>query len=184
MPGAFMSLLGITYLNQIVDFQGITDVAEILRQLHLCIHSALKQSSSQNQDGMDISLCLIDRPRQVIEYAGAKSPLLYIQDQELNVIRGDKFSIGGHFSERSRLFTKHIIPYNAQTTFYLSSDGYRDQFGYLTDKRFMMSAFKNLLVKIHTLPMSQQYQILRDTHENWKGHFSQTDDILVMGFRI
>lgn len=185
VPGAFMSLLGMSYLNRIVEFQGVTDVSEILKELNEHIRIALKQRTSSNQDGMELALCLIDTERKVVEVSGAKSPLFYIQGGELHVVPGSNFPIGGfQMEEDERRYVKHIIPYDSSTIFYMFSDGYRDQFSHKTNKKFLMKRFKKLFLDIYTLSMEEQYHIIKKQHEEWKGHFVQTDDIIVMGFKL
>jgi serine phosphatase RsbU (regulator of sigma subunit) len=189
VPGAFMSSLGITYLQQIVDLQNITDVGEILTTLNKNINRALKQGISISRDGMDGTICLIDTQEQTIEVASARSFIFWIEEvpegvtPTLNIIEGDNFPVGG-VSDFPKTFKKHHITYKKGTTFYLFTDGYRDQFGYRNDKKFMMKKFKEMLLQNYTLPMAKQYQILKEAHEDWKGHLTQTDDVLVMGFKL
>ncbi len=189
VPGAFMSSLGITYFQQIVDFQGIIDVGEVLTTLNKNINRALKQGVSISRDGMDGAICYIDTEKQILEVSSARSFLFWIEDvpegatPALGIIEGNNFPVGG-VADFNKVFTKHTISYKKGTTFYMFTDGYRDQFGYRNDKKFMMKAFKELLLKNYTLPMAKQYQILKETHEDWKGRIMQTDDVLVMGFRL
>lgn len=187
VPGAFMSFLGITYLNQIVDYQGVTDVSQVLTELNENIRKALKQELKHNQDGMDLSLCLIDKEKKTLEFSSARSFLFYInglpdEQNDIKLIKGDNIPIGGYSSERR--FTKHIIPFDENTVFYLFTDGYRDQFGQENNRKFMMRGFKELIYRIHQKSLDEQLTIIRETHEEWRGELSQTDDILVMGFKI
>jgi serine phosphatase RsbU (regulator of sigma subunit) len=138
---------------------------------------------------MDGTVCYIDTETQTIEMASARSYMFYIeptpenQEPVLHFKEGENFPVGG-VSDFPKVFKKHTIQYKQGTTFYLFTDGYRDQFGYRNDKKFMMKHFKSLLLQNFRLPMAKQYQILKETHEDWKGHLTQTDDILVMGFRL
>lgn len=185
VPGAFMSVLGTTYLRQIVDIQGIWDVAEVLRLLNQNIRLVLKQKSGVNQDGMEMSICLIDKANKKLEFAGAKSPIVRIKGQDLELIQGDNIPIGGyHTDQEVRTFTRHVIEDTHNTTFYLFSDGYRDQFGEATNKRFFLKRFKQLLLDVAPKPMDAQREILEKTHIEWKGDELQTDDIIVWGFRV
>ncbi len=189
VPGAFMSSLGITHFQQIVDLQGITDVGDILTVLNRNINRALKQGISISRDGMDGTICYIDTEMQTLEMASARSFLFYIEDTPegetpvLHILDGDNFPVGG-VADFQKVFQKHSIKYKKGTTFYLFTDGYRDQFGHKNEKKFMMKHFKQLLLDNFRLPMAKQYQLLKEIHEGWKGYFTQTDDILVIGFRL
>ena len=192
VPGAFMSMAGDAYLNQIVKQQGITEPGQVLTALHRNIRLALKQETTGNRDGMDISLVTIDKQKQTIQFAGAKNPLIYIQDGELHLIKGDKYPVGGEQREGERSFTTHTIPVNPEKpiTFYLFSDGFQDQFGGEEGKKFMVSQFRELLLSIHHLPMVLQKARLEQTFESWleakqpDGKHEQVDDVLVMGFKV
>ncbi|MEO1653258.1 MAG: SpoIIE family protein phosphatase [Bacteroidota bacterium] len=129
VPGAFMSMVGNTLLNDIVKEKKICKAHQILTQLHQDVRQALQQRQTGNKDGMDMALVSIDRENQKMEFAGAKNPLIYIQNNELKVIKGDIMGIGGLQREMERVFTPHLIDISVPTTFYLFSDGYQDQFG-------------------------------------------------------
>ena len=117
VPGAFMSMVGNAYLNQIIRLQGLLSPEEILNELHVAIRKDLKQKETQNRDGMDLALVVIDHKAQTLEFAGAKNPLLYIQNGELHEIKGDKFPVGGYSYENEQSFTKHTIDISKPTTF-------------------------------------------------------------------
>jgi serine phosphatase RsbU (regulator of sigma subunit) len=185
VPGAFMSFLGMTYFRQIVEFQGITDVNELLNLLNRNIYIALKQEFKSNKDGMDLAVCLIDKTQQTIEFAGAKNGIFYFEPQNphvLQIVKADNAAIGGY--SHNKIFQKQVIHYETNTTFYLFTDGYRDQFGFENDEKFLMKRFKQLLLDNYQKPMDEQYNILLETHLNWRGQAVQTDDILVIGFRL
>jgi predicted alpha/beta-hydrolase family hydrolase len=132
---------------------------------------------------MDMALVVLCKKNKVMEFAGAKNPLLYIQDNELHQIKGDKFAIGGEQLEVKRNYTRHLIDISKPTTFYIYSDGYQDQFGGQEGKKFMRKQLRELLFEIHQKPMHEQRQILDETIENWRTQASekQVDDILVIG---
>ncbi len=197
VPGAFMSMAGDAYLNQIVKQQGITQPDEVLTALHQNIRLALKQATTGNRDGMDVALVTIDEQKQEVQFAGAKNPLIYIQDGALHLIKGDKYPIGGEQREGQRTFTTHTIAINPEkpTTFYMFSDGFQDQFGGEAGKKFMVGQFRDLLLSIHHLPMSLQKARLEQTFEAWLEKkqgganqegikHEQVDDVLVMGFKV
>ncbi len=193
VPGAFLSMIGNELLNKIVIFKGITEPHKILAQLQLEMRNTLKQKENGNEDGMDIGICtlhlvppereeLFGQPR--LEFAGAKNSLIYIQDKQMHVVKGDKVPIGGYLFKDDYNFTTHTIPLKGETTFYMYSDGYADQFGGEDKKKFMVSRFRSLLLEIHHLPLEQQKRQLEKTLLQWMGGTPQIDDILVMGFRI
>jgi len=183
VPGAFMSLIGTQTLSMIVLNEHIYEADKILEKLNFYIRSALKQDTTDNQDGMDMALCVIDKEKKEIEFAGAKNPLYYITNNELIKIKGSRQAIGGfQFAD----FKKNLIKYESPTWFYMFSDGYADQFGGEKDKpeKFMVKRFKELLLKNHKLPMQEQKEILDTKITKWKGEMKQTDDILVIGFKL
>jgi len=184
IPGAFMSLIGYTALLELNVLQKITKANKILEWLHIGIRYILRQKETQTNDGMDIALVVIDKEKKILEFAGAKNPLIYIQNNELKIIKGDITSIGGEQNEVRRSFTSHTINISQPTTFYLFSDGYQDQFGGKKGKKFMSKRFRELLFEIHQKPMEEQKQILENTLQNWMGKEEQVDDILVMSVKI
>ncbi|MEH0153788.1 SpoIIE family protein phosphatase [Limibacter armeniacum] len=184
VPGAFMSMIGTQKLNEIVKTRNITSPNLILHQLHLTIKEDLDQNNNENKDGMDIAICVIDDERKVLEYAGAKNPLVYIQDGEMKVVKGSKFPIGGNLYKEEPIFDKFELPLDKPTTFYIYSDGYQDQFGGENNRKFMSKRFRELLYEIHKLPMDEQKVTLIKKLEEWKGYDKQLDDILVIGVQI
>jgi len=183
VPGAFMSMIGINALNGLVS-RGITQTDRLLDALDCEIRTALQQDVSGNNDGMDIALCIYRQKEKVLEFSGAKNPLVYIQDNELFKIKGDMHSIGGRKRSNSFSFKKHEVRIDKPTVLYLFSDGYKDQFGGKDNTKFLNKKLSKLLLEIHGLPMHEQMSILELTINEWKGTREQTDDILVMGLKI
>ena len=145
----------------------------------------LKQRETDNRDGMDMNIWTWDKRKNTIEFAGAKNPLIYIQNGELHEIKADKISIGGNtFNKTNSKYTNHTIKIDSPTVVYTFSDGYQDQFGGEDDKKFMKSKLKKLLLEIHKLPMKEQNQILNNTFEDWKKDYPQIDDVLLIGVKI
>jgi hypothetical protein len=135
---------------------------------------------------MDLVLLRIDHLYRKVQYAGAKNPLIYIQNNELHLIKGDKMPIGGEQREQARIFTKHEINAALPTTFYLLTDGFQDQFGGTEKKKFTTKRLKELLWAIHTLPLPAQQQALEVAFEQWhkQAGEKQIDDVLIMGVKI
>ncbi len=185
VPGAFMSLIGFNLLNEITSMGVAKSAANILNHLHGSVRNALRQDTTDNRDGMDVALCVIDKQKSIVDFSGAKNPLVYIQNGELIEIKGDKNPVGGLQREEERKFTSHKITVDKPTTFYIFSDGYVDQFGGEKNRKFMKKNFFELLLKIYDLPMPQQKEILLKTYKDWMGDKnSQIDDVLVIGFKL
>ena len=183
VPGAFMSMVGINALNNIIE-RGIAESDQILEALDTEIRNTLQQEASGNNDGMDISLGIFRKEKNVLEFSGAKNPLVYIQNNELFQVKGDVRSIGGRKSKNKTTFKKHNILIEEPTVFYLFSDGYRDQFGDKDKGKFLSKRFNQLLLEIHQLPMNEQKDILETTLNEWRGETHQIDDVLVMGIKL
>lgn len=185
VPGAFMSMIGNDLLNNIVYGQRETNPDVILEKMHKGIRHALKQDQTRNQDGMDAAILIIDPEKRKLSYAGAKNPLIFIQDDQLNLIKGDRYGVGGSLLARERTYHAHTLdlPAHKPSTFYIFSDGYADQFGGDKGRKFMTKRFRKLLLDIHNLPMEEQRATLQQKLQDWQGDNSQIDDILILGIR-
>lgn len=185
VPGAFMSLIGESLLNQIVHDYDIYQPDMILYHLHKGIQKALQQQNSQTNDGMDVVIVTWNRKTREIQYSGAMNSLYYSQNGKIHELKADKIPIGGLlFNGEAPKFTLHTLKIDEPVILYLASDGYQDQFGEALNKKFMKKAFKEMLQRIHNLPMSLQEQVIKDKFEQWKGNNEQTDDILVWGLHF
>lgn len=184
VPGAFMSMIGNELLSQIVNINNTTSPEEILYQLHLGIRFALRQDETSSRDGMDISICVWDKEKNIIEYAGAMNPLYYVKNGEFFTVKADKTPIGGYQKEAERRFKKHIIELDVPTTFYMCTDGFQDQFGGDFDRKFISKNLRALLHKISDKNLATQKHILNDTLDTWKGNRKQTDDVTIFGFKL
>ncbi|MDZ4724682.1 MAG: cyclic nucleotide-binding domain-containing protein [Leptospira sp.] len=184
VPGAFMSMIGNSLLNDIVNARGVYEPDEILNLLHRGVRYSLNQEMTESRDGMDISLCTIHLEKKIIKYAGAMNSLYYMQNNVLTEIKADRRSIGGTQKEGQRIFTKHEIDANTPSTFYLTTDGYLDQFSGLDHKKFMSKRFKDLIEEIHSKPMAEQKIIFDTNMKSWMDGCEQIDDILVIGVKI
>ncbi|WP_338766235.1 SpoIIE family protein phosphatase [Bernardetia sp. ABR2-2B] len=185
VPGAFMSMVGNEILSRIVAENNITSPAEILNRLNKGITTALHKDETDIHDGMDLALVCIDKKAKTLTFAGAKNPLFYIQNNNLEVIKGDKMPIGGSDREHKGDFTEHVIDTSIPTTFYIFSDGFQDQFGGEQGRKFMVKNFRNLLFEIHKKDTAEQKQILYQTFKDWIGNeHKPIDDVLVIGGRV
>ena len=191
VPGAFMSLIGNSFLNQIVNNQKITAPDMILNLLHINVRLSLNQDKNQSRDGMDIAVCVIDYKNKEIEFAGARSPIFFILNNELTQIKGDNMDIGGIQREKERRFNKQKIPFEKDMILYLFSDGYQDQFGGKRQEKYMRKRFKDYLLKINKFPLEEQRYMLEQNFEEWRDckdgsgeKCDQVDDVLVIGLKL
>ncbi|MBI5217514.1 MAG: PAS domain-containing protein [Bacteroidia bacterium] len=188
VPGAFMSMIGNTLLNEIVADNEAIEPSVILDKLNEKVIFALKQGGENTEsqgDGMDISLCRIDNARKEILIACAYQSVFAISGNEIITINGESFSIGGIFNKQlKQRYTDHVIKIEKETSVYMLSDGYLDQFGGVENEKFLSANFKNLIKDIHHLNMKEQSEIINTTFLNWKGLGQQIDDITVLGFKI
>lgn len=183
VPGAFMSMIGYNLLDSITA-AGVTHAGKILEHLHYGVRDALKQEETTNRDGMDISLCVIDKEKKTVEFAGANNPIIYIRNHEMSTIKGSMMPIGGSQKKKSRTYEAHTLTVDEPTWFYILTDGYTDQFGGESGRKFMMKNFKELIFSIYQKPMEEQKRILKDVFDQWKGKEHQMDDVLVIGFKL
>jgi serine phosphatase RsbU (regulator of sigma subunit) len=189
VPGAFMSMLGISHLNEIVQNREITQANQILNELRKQIKNSLRQSGNRegSRDGIDLALCVIDTRANVMQYSGANNPLYFISNNNgktvFKEINADPMPVGVHFSS-DKSFTNHEIKLEIGDTFYIFSDGYVDQIGGDKKHRFTSEKFKKLLLEIHDQPMYEQKEILEQNLNDWMGIHAQTDDIMVIGVRM
>jgi serine phosphatase RsbU (regulator of sigma subunit) len=185
VPGAFMSMLGVAFLNEIVKKNDQTRADEILNQLRVSIIKSLRQTGKEgeNKDGMDIALCVYDLEKMKLQFAGANNPLYHIRNEELLVYKADKMPIGIH-SRVNENFTLQEIDLIKGDIFYTFSDGYIDQFGGPEEKKFLSKQFREFLLTIHKENLKTQQQLLKEKIIDWMSNTTQIDDILVMGIKI
>lgn len=190
VPGAFMSLIGNTLLNEIINEKGVTDPASILNLLHLNVLKALHQleGEAQNQDGMEMSLCVIDHSNKTIEFAGAMTPVYVVNKGAVSVIQPDTRGIGGINAATQKgekiEFTTKQIPIEEHMCLYMFTDGYMDQFGGPNNKKFNAPMFKKMLLYFQVLDMEAQKSGMEEIMKNWRGDYRQIDDMLVIGIRF
>ncbi|MBN2213952.1 MAG: serine/threonine-protein phosphatase [Bacteroidales bacterium] len=184
VPGAFMSILGITTLNEVINRGSYSSAGSILNQLREGIMKALNQTGEEyeQKDGIDMAICKLNTESNEIEYAGAFNPIYIIQNRRLTEIDGDKMPIGIS-AEEERPFKTHRFSLKPDNVIYLFTDGFVDQFGGAMGKKYKYQPFRKLILKIHELPMHKQKEMLLNEFEKWKGSHQQLDDLLIVGFR-
>ncbi len=184
VPGALMSMLGISFLNSINASNNILSPAEILNNLRAKVIEDLGQNAAEgaSRDGMDISLAKINLETRAIEWAGANNNLWLISDGELTEYKSDRQAI--NYSENLQPYTNHTVKSKKNDLIYLFTDGFADQFGGPKGKKIKYKPFKNLLVSIATKDLSEQRNLLDSYFENWKGEIEQIDDVCIIGLQV
>ena len=187
VPGAFMSLLGTTFLSEIVSVQKLDNAGTILNRLRNKVKKSLHQTGKfgENTDGMDMSFCIIDEETLELEYAGAYNPLLIVRngkEQEVIELKADRQPISIHYTEND--FSTQKIQLKQNDCIYSFTDGFADQFGGPKGRKFKSQVFKRILASISHEPMSKQKSILEEKFNSWKGGADQIDDVLIIGIRI
>lgn len=183
VPGGLMSVLGISFLNEMVSRGEALTASSLLNQLRERVMKALHQTGrwDEQKDGMDIALCIIDTGNHVLHFAGANNPAYLVRNDELLEIPGDKMPIGIHMvTEKS--FTNHMLDIAKNDKVYIFTDGFIDQFGGEKSKKFKNIRFRELIRNVAKLPFSKQFEFLEDQLVQWKGNLPQIDDILIIGF--
>ncbi|GEM_PF-3564100 len=211
VPGAFMSMMGISFLNEILDSADKSiHSSDILFQLRTMIMKALHQRGriGETHDGMDIAMTIFDYDSRSVEFAAANHPLYLVRKKSENNIlpesdnekvkieerfsndsqfliefKGDKMPIGAHQNDQES-FTDHVIPFKKGDMFYMLSDGYVSQFGGPQKRKFLAVPLKLLFLEISEKIVQEQREILDQRIEEWRGEIPQVDDVLVMGIRI
>jgi serine phosphatase RsbU (regulator of sigma subunit) len=185
VPGAFMSTMGISTLNEIIANNRNLQADTVLNLLRDKTMRALHQTGKIGEaaDGMDVAFCVLNKNRKMLQFAGAFNPLIIFQGGELREFRADRMPIGIHYGGE-KPFTNHVITVNRGDTLYIFSDGYVDQFGGPDGVKFKMANFRNLLKEIYYRPMIEQRNILENEFEKWRGSGPQVDDITIIGIRI
>ena len=184
VPGAFMSMIGTSLLNEIIVEKGIKDTNKILDEMRKQIIKSLNQDTEDDQkDGMDISICKLNMKKKTLEFSGAHNPLVVVSGNEISTLKGDSQAVGLETVD-IKPFTKHSLQLKKDDMIYIYSDGYQDQFGGENGKKYMTANFKKLLLKISKEEEKKQNILLEIELANWMKNEEQIDDICIMGVRI
>ncbi|MCX6326340.1 MAG: SpoIIE family protein phosphatase [Bacteroidia bacterium] len=184
VPGALMSMIGLEIIEKTISEDNIEIPSQILAVLNKGLEKTFSREKNIGtiiRDGMDIGLCVIDKKRKKIVYAGAFFPLYLIRNSGLIEIKGDKIIIG--MNPEGISYTDHELDLLENDILYIFSDGYADQFGGSENKKFMYRRFRYLLLTIHGFPLNDQKSILDENIKTWMEKDVQVDDIMVIGFR-
>ncbi|MHB8260341.1 MAG: tetratricopeptide repeat protein [Bacteroidia bacterium] len=184
VPGGFMSMLGNSFLNEIVIENHIYKADEILNRLREKVIRALEQKGGHEQkDGMDIALCVWNKVDNTLEFAGANNSACIVRNNELIELKPDKMPIGSYITGNKK-FTSKSFKLQAMDVVYLSSDGFPDQFGGKNGKKFKYKQMEELLINHSEKPLTEQKEILETSFSTWKGSLEQVDDVMLIGVRI
>lgn len=183
VPGAFMSMLGVTLLNEIVNGKHIISPEQIIENLRQGIIKSLKQVAAEDsiKDGMDIAVCVVDFDKNILWYSGANNPLYLVRGGELIHYRADKMPVAIHY--KMEPFTLNKIELQKGDAFYIFSDGFADQFGGPKQKKFMSNQLRETLIAMAGMPMLKQGERLNEIFEEWRGDGPQIDDVTIIGVR-
>ena len=185
VPGAFMSMIGTSLLNEFIIENNLEDTAEILTNMRKQIIKSLKQEGveADNKDGMDMALCKYDPKNKTLQYSGAYNPLIHISNREINHIKADNQPVALHTGKKIP-FTSHEIKVQKGDMLYIYSDGFADQFGGERGRKYMSGKFKKFLLSISEMTTEEQEYLVKVEFTNWMGENEQIDDVCVMGVRI
>jgi two-component system, sensor histidine kinase LadS len=203
VPGALMSMLGNSFLNEIVNEYNIYNPADILDLLRLKVIKTLRQRETNTKDGMDISICVINTQLREINFAGAFNPVYittsindnalkdfevyineFVPEKYLKILPADRFPVGIVEGQHNDMFTNKKYHYLPGDCIYLFSDGLADQFGGTQGKKYKTKQLKDLLLKVSRHDMAYQLLSISEDFENWKGAHEQVDDILMIGIKL
>lgn len=186
VPGAFMSLLGSTYIDQVMIENKEPLPSEVLTQLDNKIYAAFKQNNPDNKigDGMDMCICRVTKDKKEITIASANRPIYYFTNGELKETKANVFSIGGYFDGSDKVYTEITYQINKGDSFYMFSDGYGDQFGGEKNRRFSTKRMKQIFSSMQNRNIDEQRRVLDKEFEDWKGENEQIDDVCVIGIKF
>ncbi len=186
VPGAIMSMMGNNLLTNIVYYQNYLDPDKIITRMDQEIKYELKQEGDDSKDGMEMGLCVIDLDSFELDYAGGGIPLYILRNGELMVEKADKVMLGGMVARKegeNPINVRHL-QLEKGDQIYLCSDGFQDQFGGPSDKKFMAKRLRELFVEVGDKPMKEQQEIIENRFMEWKGEGEQTDDVMLLGFKV
>jgi serine phosphatase RsbU (regulator of sigma subunit) len=185
VPGALLSIMGVSFLNEILSARGPRKPATILNLLRERVMNALHQRGKEmeNKDAMDMALLVYNTETCELQYSGANNPFYHIRKKVLTEIKADKMPVGINAIEEES-FTNHSLQLKPNDIVYIFSDGYADQFGGPLNKKFKYGPLKELLIRISDKTMENQYKEMSSVIDTWQGNESQIDDILVFGIKF
>jgi serine phosphatase RsbU (regulator of sigma subunit) len=186
VPGALMTMVASSALRRIMLDEEILDPAEILNRLNFYVKTSLNQDSelATSDDGLDASICFIDKKEKTLVFSGARLPLCLIKNERVEMIKGDLQSIGYKSSNLDFSFTKHIVPIDNPTSFYQFTDGIMDQLGGHKRFSFGRKRLGSLLLENHRETFKAQKPLILSAVDDYRGDNEIQDDITLVGFRL
>ncbi len=186
VPGALMSIVNYNLLNKAVLEKGLTTAGDILDGVNAWLTESLHQSFQEStvRDGMDLSLCVINKKTKQLNFAGAFNSIYIIHNNEIEELIPDKQPVGAFIEDNIKPFTNSFYNLTENDVVYMFTDGYADQFGGPKGKKFKYKNLKNLLLNMHQQPFCDQKNCAKETINDWKGYLEQVDDILLIGFKV
>ena len=186
VPGALLSMVGITLIKDLSHRENITSPGHLLNELDKEINISLNQNivSHNIQDGMDISIALVDFKKNELIISSAMNPFIIQKGNKQIYMKGSKFSVGGDCLTGDKFFDNQYFKFEKGDKFYLFSDGYEDQFGGSKGKKYKIRYLKETLKQISTLSMNQQHEYLLQEFNDWKGNYEQVDDVCLIGIEL
>jgi len=180
-----MSMLGVSFLNDIVGRMKNFQANQILEQLRSQVIESLHQTGKEGEakDGMDISLCIFNHETKKLQFSGAFNPIYHIRKGELMELKADRIPIAIHWKMDAQ-FTNQEIQILKGDVIYMFSDGFADQFGGQEGKKFRYKPLKELLLSIQDQPLDEQKKLIEDSFDDWKGTLPQVDDVILMGLKF
>jgi serine phosphatase RsbU (regulator of sigma subunit) len=186
VPGALMSIVNYNLLNRAVLEHGLTTAGAILdtvnRSLTLSLHQTFQASAVR--DGMDVSLCVINKATKQMNFAGAYNSIYIIRDNAVQELIPDKQPVGAFMEDNIKPFKNQFYQLMQNDVVYMFTDGYADQFGGPKGKKYKYKQLQQLLIDNHKKPFNEQKIIVKKSINDWKGHLEQVDDILLLGYRL
>jgi len=184
VPGAFMSMLGTAFLNDIVRRKEVTKASQILDLLRENVKQSLNQTGKKHEqkDGMDMAICVINTKTNELQFSGAHNPLVLIREGKMIEFKGDRMPVGIHRKEKQ--FSNHEYTLQKDDKLYVYSDGFADQINDKDRSKYKSKRFKEFLLKTSNISMQEQKQMLHKECISWKGSYKQIDDVVILGVKI
>jgi serine phosphatase RsbU (regulator of sigma subunit) len=185
VPGSIVSIIAHEVISKVIERYFVSDPSLLLNMIHKEMSDlfSAKKGTSPMKEGMDIGLCIIDKDQKQIKFSGAYISLYKIEDGLIEEIKGARRSVGYEKGALRSRFEQHIINYKDSHTFYMSTDGYVDQFGGPHGKKFKYRRFRHLLMKLYRLSVDVQKEEFIRTFDEWICGYDQVDDVLAVGFK-
>ncbi len=184
VPGAFMSMLGMAFLNDIVRQKEVSKASQILDLLREDVKQSLNQTGKKHEqkDGMDMAVCVINTKTNLLQFAGAHNPLVIIRNNKLIEFKGDRMPVGIHRKEKE--FTNHEYTLEKDDKLYVFSDGFVDQLNEKEKSKYKSKRLKNLFLTTSKVNLSEQQKLIEEEFNLWKGNYKQIDDVVIIGVKI